>query len=276
MKKFIALTLAASLAAVSMTACSAQKSKLDTIKEAGVIKMATSPDFAPMEFENISANGTKEYVGSDIELGKYIAEKLGVQLQIEAMDFAAVQAAVATGSVDMAISGFSWTEERAENMELSTFYNLDEESNKGQGLMVLKEKADQFKSADDFSGLIVGAQNGSLQQQLASTQLPSDVEIKPIGALNEGILSLQTGKIDALAIDGANGELFCETYDGLAMCEFKFVFESEGNVIACQKGQEDLIAAINDIIKEVNEKGLYTEWNNEATELAKSLGLDVE
>lgn len=275
MKKVIALTMAASLAVASMTGCSAQKSKLDTIKETGVIKMATSPDFAPMEFENIAADGNKEYVGSDIELAKYIAEKLGVKLQIEAMDFAAVQAAVSTGSVDMAISGFSWTEERAENMALSDFYNLDDESNKGQGLMVLKEKADQFKSAEDFSGLVVGAQNGSLQYQLVTTQLP-DAEVKVIGALNEGILSLQTGKIDALAIDGSNGELFCETYDDLAMCEFKFNFESEGNVVMCQKGQDELVAAINEVLKEVNEKGLYSKWNNEATELAKSLGIEME
>ena len=60
------------------------------------------------------------------------------------------------------------------------------------------------------------------------------------------------------------------------MSEFKFVFESEGNVVACTKGEEELMEAINEIIKEVNEKGLYADWNNEATELAKSLGLVEE
>ena len=276
MKKTLAMIMAATMALTALTGCSGETSKLDNIKKAGVITMATSPDFAPMEFENIAADGTKEYVGSDIELGKYIAEKLGVELKIEAMDFAAVQAAVATGSVDMAISGFAWTPERAENMELSIGYNIDDEDSKGQGILILKEKADQLKTAEAFAGLKIGAQNGSLQYQLVSTQLPEDITIEPIGSLNDGILALQTGKIDALAVDGSNGDLYCERYDELCMSEFKFVFESEGNVVACTKGEEELMEAINEIIKEVNEKGLYADWNNEATELAKSLGLVEE
>ena len=60
-------------------------SRLDAILDAGVITMATSPDFAPYEFEDISS-GTTEYAGADVELGKYIAEQLGVELQIEAME----------------------------------------------------------------------------------------------------------------------------------------------------------------------------------------------
>ena len=73
--------------------------RLAKIKEAGKITMATSPDFAPFEFKDISS-GQVEYVGSDIELAKYIADKIGVELEIQPMDFAAVQAAVTSGSVD--------------------------------------------------------------------------------------------------------------------------------------------------------------------------------
>jgi len=127
MKKTLAIILAASLALTAMSGCSDNKSRLEKIKEAGVITMATSPDFAPMEFQYVDANGNDVYAGSDIELGKYIAEKLGVELKIEAMDFTAVQAAVTTGTVDMAISGFAKTEERAESMELSDYYNIEDD-----------------------------------------------------------------------------------------------------------------------------------------------------
>ena len=68
--------------------------------------LATSPDFAPLEFEDLSS-GEAQYVGSDIELAKYIAEKLGVELEISAMDFSAVQAAIPSGQADIAISGFA-------------------------------------------------------------------------------------------------------------------------------------------------------------------------
>lgn len=274
MKKTLTMILAAALVLSSMSACSS-KSRLDSIKEAGVIKMATSPDFAPMEFENIGADGSKEYVGSDIELGKYIAEKLGVELQIEAMDFSAVQAAVASGSVDMGISGFAWREDRAESMELSIGYNSTEDS-EGQGILILKEKADELNTAEAFAGLKVGAQNGSLQYSLVSEQLPSDVTIEKIGSLNDGILMLQTGKIDALAVSGENGQLYAANYDEIVMSDFYFDYTSEGNVVACKKGETELMDAINEIIKEVNEQGLYAQWSAEATELAKSLGISVE
>ncbi len=276
MKKTLALVLAAAMALTAMTGCSSS-SKLDAIKKAGVIKMATSPDFAPMEFENIGPDGNKEYVGSDIELGKYIAEKLGVELQIEAMDFSAVQAAVTTGTVDMAISGFAKTPEREESMELSIGYNSeDDDDTIAQGLLIPKEKYDSITTAQDFAGLKIGAQNGSLQYNLVTEQLPKDVVIEPIGSLNDGVMMLTTGKIDALAVSGSNGELYAGNYDSIALSQFAFDYTSEGNVVACQKGQTELMEAINEIIKEVNEKGLYKQWSDEATALAESLGIDVD
>ncbi len=277
MKKTMTLILAAAMALTAMTGCSST-SKLDAIKKAGVIKMATSPDFAPMEFENIGPDGNKEYVGSDIELGKYIAEKLGVTLQIEAMDFSAVQAAVTTGTVDMAISGFARTAEREESMELSIGYNSDSDDDGtiSQGLLIPKEKYDAITKAEDFAGMKIGAQNGSLQYNLVSEQLPKDVQIEPIGSLNDGVLMLTTGKIDALAVSGDNGELYAGNYDTIVLSQFAFDYTSEGNVVACQKGQTELMEAINEILTEVNEQGLYKQWSDDAKALAESLGIDVD
>ena len=272
MKKLFCAALAAAMLMATMSGCGSSQNRLEKIKESGKLVLATSPDFAPLEFEDLSS-GEAQYVGSDIELAKYIAEKLGVDLEISAMDFSAVQAAIPSGQADIAISGFARTEERAQNMELSTPFNITEDG--GQTVLVAKGQGANYTAAEDFSGLQIGAQNGSLQYNLVSSQLPEDVEIVPVGSLNDGVLMLETGKIDALASDLSNAELLLESHDGIETTDFMFEYSSEGNVAAVKKGETELIEAVNEIIEEVNELGLYDQWKDEATELAKSLGLEV-
>ena len=272
MKKLFCAALAAAMLMATMSGCGSSQNRLEKILESGKLVLATSPDFAPLEFEDLSS-GEAQYVGSDIELAKYIAEKLGVELEISAMDFSAVQAAIPSGQADIAISGFARTEERAQNMELSTPFNITEDG--GQTVLVLKGEGANYTAADDFSGLQIGAQNGSLQYNLVSSQLPEDVAIVPVGSLNDGVLMLETGKIDALASDLSNAELLLESHDGIETTDFMFEYSSEGNVAAVKKGETELIEAVNEIIEEVNELGLYDQWKEEATELAKSLGLEV-
>lgn len=272
MKKLFCAALAAAMLMATMSGCGSSQNRLEKILESGKLVLATSPDFAPLEFEDLSS-GEAQYVGSDIELAKYIAEKLGVELEISAMDFSAVQAAIPSGQADIAISGFARTEERAQNMELSTPFNITEDG--GQTVLVAKGQGANYTAAEDFSGLQIGAQNGSLQYNLVSEQLPDDVEIVPVGSLNDGVLMLETGKIDALASDLSNAELLLESHDGIETTDFMFEYSSEGNVAAVKKGETELIEAVNEIIDEVNELGLYDQWKEEATELAKSLGLEV-
>ena len=272
MKKLFCAALAAAMLMATMSGCGSSQNRLEKIKESGKLVLATSPDFAPLEFEDLSS-GEAQYVGSDIELAKYIAEKLGVELEISAMDFSAVQAAIPSGQADIAISGFARTEERAQNLELSTPFNITEDG--GQTVLVAKGQGANYTAAEDFSGLQIGAQNGSLQYNLVSEQLPDDVEIVPVGSLNDGVLMLETGKIDALASDLSNAELLLESHDGIETTDFMFEYSSEGNVAAVKKGETELIEAVNEIIEEVNELGLYDQWKEEATELAKSLGIEV-
>lgn len=272
MKKLFCAALAAAMLMATMSGCGSSQNRLEKILESGKLVLATSPDFAPLEFEDLSS-GEAQYVGSDIELAKYIAEKLGVELEISAMDFSAVQAAIPSGQADIAISGFARTEERAQNMELSTPFNITEDG--GQTVLVAKGQGANYTAAEDFSGLQIGAQNGSLQYNLVSEQLPDDVEIVPVGSLNDGVLMLETGKIDALASDLSNAELLLESHTEIETTDFMFEYSSEGNVAAVKKGETELIEAVNEIIEEVNELGLYDQWKDEATELAKSLGLEV-
>ena len=85
-----------------------------------------------------------------------------------------------------------------------------------------------------------------------------------------------TGKVDGLAVDSNNGDSLVYNYPEVGIAEFKFQYDGEGNVIGIKKGEKELLEAINKVIAEVNEKGLYEQWKDEAVELAHSLGIDME
>ena len=276
MKKFVSIILAMALC-LTMCASALAETRLEKIQNAGVIHMATSPDFAPLEFIDDSKTGQDMYVGADVELAKYIAKGLGVDLIIDPMDFAAVQASIAMKSTDMAIAGFAYTEERAEMCEMSIYFNIttDDEEDKGQTLLVPAGMEHEYATAESFAGKKIAVQNGSLQQQLAMQQLPKDVELVPVADLGTSIVMLSEGKVDAIGVDGSNGELFAANYPEVAVCDFKYVYEGEGNVLMVPQGETELIEAINAILQEVNDLGLYQQWKDEATALAKSLNIEV-
>lgn len=246
--------------------------KFDKILKAGVITCATSPDFAPNEFIDIRSGETK-YVGCDMDLAQYIADSLGVKLEIVPMKFDAIKAAVTTGQVDMAIAGLAYTEDRAKNMQLSDLFG-NTDADEGQGIVILKENADKLKTADDFAGKTVLAQNGSVQYDLTTTQLPK-AKCTPIADVNNGAMEIMTGQADGLTLDLAVAKVMINTHKELAISDFQFEYESKGNVIGCTKGETKLVNAINQIVKEVNDKGLYKQWKDKAVELAKSLGVEV-
>ena len=247
--------------------------RLDKILAAGVITCATSPDFAPNEFIDISSGETK-YVGCDMDLAQYIADSLGVKLEIVPMKFDAIKAAVTTGQVDMAIAGLAYTEERAKNMQLSDLFG-NTDADEGQGIIVLKENVDKLKTADDFNGKTILAQNGSVQLDLTIAQLPQ-ATCTPIADVNNGAMEVMTGQADGITIDLAVAKVMINTHKNLAISDFKFEYESKGNVIGCTKGETKLVNAINLVVKDVNDKGLYKQWKDKAVELAKSLGVEVD
>ena len=270
MKKLVCLLLAA-LTVFALCACgSSEKSALDEIKESGVLTVALSPDFSPMEFVDSSKTGQEQYVGFDVMLAQFIADELGVKLEIQAMSFDACQTAVSTASVPMSISGFSWTEERAENFELSDYYYAGENETE-QVLLIRKDDADKYKSAEDFDGVDVGAQNASLQMMMVTEQLPN---AKPytIGDIGVGVLELQSGNIEALAVAAGNAEMIVDSNPDLMVCEWEFDVktEYEANVVLITKGETELLEAVNAALQKAYDAGYYGDWYEEAVELAKS------
>ncbi len=254
----------------STPAASEPQNALEKIKAEGVLTVALSPDFSPMEFVDASKSGQDQYVGFDVSLAKYIAEYIGVDLTIEAMNFDACQTAVYTASVPMAISGFSWTEERAENYNISDYYYAGDNETE-QVLLIRSADADKYKAAEDFAGLDVGAQNASLQMQLVTEQL-TDANPITIGDIGTGVLELQNGNIEALAVAKGNASMIISSNPDLTICswEFDVKAEYEANVVLVTKGEDELLAVVNEALAKAYADGLYGEWYNAAVELAKS------
>lgn len=243
---------------------------LDQIKADGVLYVTLSPDFAPMEFVDSSKDGQEQYVGFDVTLAKYIADYIGVDLVIEPMSFDACQTAVYTGSVPMSISGYSWTEERGENYEISDYYYAGDNETE-QVILIKKTDADKYTSAEDFSGVDVGAQNASLQMNLLTSQLP-DANPITIGDLGVGVLELQNGSIEALAVAKGNAEMILDSNPDLMICswEFEVAAEYEANVILITKGETALLNVVNETLAKAYADGLYGTWYEDAVALAKS------
>ena len=272
MKKLVKLfvIIMAFVCTLGLTAC--KKNVLDDVKEKGKIVITTSPDYAPWEFIDPSKTGQDQYVGADIELMKYIAEKLGVELEIKATDFDTTLALLQTGAADLAISGFTYKAERAENYEMSIPYDGEG----SQGVLVLTENVTTYKdlAALNKEGIKVAGQNGSLQADYVGEYLPN-ATLKKITKIADGILYLNSGEVQAMAISSTAAESIIAQNPGkYTYLEDTFpVPEEETQLfVLAQKGQEDLIEAVNAILEEVVEQGLYKEWMEEATELAEKTG----
>ena len=281
MKKIIAIALAAMLVLSLFAGCaSAGKKytpptyeisgkfkdvKVNTITE-GKLTIAVSPDFAPMEFVDPAKTGNDMYIGFDLTLANYIADELGLELVIMPMSFDACQTAVYAGTVDMSVSGFSWTEERAENYNISDYYHAGD-NEEDQVLITLASNGDKFATAEGLVGAKVGAQNASLQQSLVEEQLP-DNELVPIGDLGTAVLQLKNGDFDVLAVAAGNGESIIANNPEIAMSGFAFEVDEKytDNVILLQKGADDLTNVVNQILAESKQlwDGWYTIWETVA------------
>ncbi len=256
-KKWAALALTVCLSLLTLAGCG-QKASDDTLT------VATSPDFAPMEFVDTSKEGQDQYIGFDISLAKYIAEKMGKTLVIQPMSFDACQTAVGMGSVDLAISGFSWREDRAEMYNLSDYYYAGDNETE-QVVITLKENEGKFTSAADLAGVKVAAQTASLQESLCQEQLP-DSELVVIGDLSTALMQLKNGDFTCLAVAKGQAEVFIANDPEVAMSGFSFEVDPKyvGNVVLMKKGADDLTAQVNAILAEAYENGLYAQWYEEA------------
>ena len=175
-----------------------------------------------------------------------------------------------TGMDPAKAGGYSWTEERAQNYELSDYYYAGENETR-QALLIKKENADKYASPEDLAGQDVGAQNASLQMQLVTEQLAGANPVA-IGDITVGVMELKSGNIEALAVAYGNAEMIVDANPDLAICTWEFDVKAEyaANVIMMQKGETELLDAVNAILAQAKDSNLYDGWYKDAVELGKS------
>ena len=262
MKKVFALLLCLSLV-LSLAGCGSpnEAEEVKTVKE-GKLIVAFSPDFAPMEFVDLTKEGQDMYVGFDVTLAKFIAENLRLQLVLVPMSFDACQKAVADGTVDMPISGFNWSQEREDNYNLSDYYYATV-SHDAQVLITLSGNADAFATAEGLTGARIGVQKSSTQEDLAAEQLPDSQHI-PFENLDDAVAQLLSGELDCLAVADGNADAIIAAHPEIAKSGFRFVVTEKqtGNLILLQKGNDELTELVNNILSKA--KMYYETWYADA------------
>ncbi|MBO5518172.1 MAG: transporter substrate-binding domain-containing protein [Firmicutes bacterium] len=288
MKKLFAVLLALAMI-FSMAACSSgggeeaaggeetaePANRLEAIKARGYIEMATEPYWAPMEFIDSSKTGDDQYQGVDIELGKYIAEKLGVELRIVPLEFSAVLASITEGKYDMAISALAYSPGRAENMNMSVGYRFGEEA-ASYGFILREGEEGKIVNAEDCKDLVLVTQSGSVQEGFVNDQIPAYKDLKLVSSMTDGYLMVSEGKADACATDINNGQLYAEANGGLAISSFRFVVDesTQGTRVGVPKGEDELTEFINGCIEELRAEGTIDKWYDEYSDYARSLGIE--
>ena len=262
MKKFLSLLLALMLV-LSLVACGGKtENKYNTI-EAGKLTVATSPDYAPYEFYAIGANGAAELAGFDIELVKYIAKHLNLELEIIPMDFDGVLLELANGSVDLGVAGISPDPARAESMDFSDIYYEG-----GQAFITVKDKAGMFSDLASLNNpnVSVGAQNGTIQMDLAQQYSPKS-DIVTLTKATDIIAELVSGKLDGGYVEYDVAVAYQANYPDLhIVCEVPY--EVEGNAIGVKKGNEALLKGVNEAIAACIKDGSFSKYVADALEQA--------
>ena len=244
----------------------AAASLLEKVKTSGKLVVGTEAQYAPYEFKDLNAN----FAGCDMWLAQQIADHLGVELEVVDMSFDGIIPAVKSGQVDLGIAAFTKTPERAEEIDFSDLYETS-----AQLLIVKAGNADTYSTKESLVGLKVGAQKGTIQSQLIQSALPESelFELEKYPAL---ALEVQNGNIAGLVVDQAVGEALVASSNGaLEVSNFTFTAEeaSFGKSVVIAKGNEDLVAVVNEVINKVSADGSYQKAYDEAVELAASLGL---
>lgn len=214
------------------------KAVLTTVTD-GKLTVATSPDFAPYEFYAV-VDGTPVLAGFDVALAGYIADYLGLELEMVPTDFDGVLNELAAGSVDLGLAGLSPDPSRMDAMEFSDIYYQG-----GQSFVTVQSKADLFPdlASANKAEYSIGAQNGSIQMDLANENTP-DADIVPLVKVTDIIAELLGDKLDGAFIETAVAVNYAQSYPELAIV-LDVPYDVEGSAVGVCKGNEALLAGVN-------------------------------
>ncbi len=211
-----------------------------TTVEEGKLIMSTNAAFPPYEMTTDDGG----FEGIDVEIAQAIAEKLGLELQIDDMDFTAALEAVQSGMSDMAMAGITVNEERLAVMDFSDTYAT------GVQVVIVKEGSDV--TLDNLGEQLIGVQNGTTGWQFCSDDFGDD----HVAAFDNGITAVQAlvnDQVDCVVIDQGPAEVFVSENPGLTILETEYAIEDYA--IGVNKGNTALLDAINGALAELQEDG---------------------
>ena len=241
-----ASSAAASSEAASSEASSSTASGEVTTVVSGKLTMSTNAAFPP--YEMTTDDGSFE--GIDVELAGAIADKLGLELQIDDMDFDASLLAVQQGKSDMVMAGVTVNEERLAVMDFSDSYAT------GIQVVIVPEDSD-ITSIDDLEGKLIGTQRGTTGYLYCSdTPENGGYGEDAVVAYDDGLTAVQAlmnGQVDCVVIDNAPAQSFVESNPGLKILDTEFAVEDYA--IGVNKGNTALLDAINTALAELTEDG---------------------
>ena len=220
-------------------------------------------------------SGDEQYQGMDIEIAKYIADKIGVELKITALDYTAVLSGVADGKYDFAISAIAYAPSRAEAMRLSDVYYSD---NTGYGFIVRSEDAEKYNSLESLQDAVVITQSGSVQEALYNQYVNGACkEFKLVANMTDGYLAVAEGKADVCICNVSSADLYAQANGGMVTTDFRFEVDPNMNgtcVAMPTEGTESLAELVNQCIAELNESGQTAEWYTQYQSAAAELGIE--
>ena len=261
MKKFLAMALAAVMV-LGVAGCgssSDEKTEENTENTEqtgettegtdGVIKMGVSADFPPFESY---ADDAVTFVGFDIDLMQEICNRLGMELQIQDMNFDAIVAAVQTGKLDVGVSGITITDERKESVAFSDPYFVASQS-------ILVQKDSPITSYEDLvnGDYTAGVQLGTTGDIMASEKISG--RVSQYEKYGDAIAALLAGKNDCMVLDTGVADAFAAANDLVVVGTFGEATDSENYGIAIAKENTELLEKVNGALAEMKEDGFIDE-----------------
>ena len=243
MKKFTAIILAVLMVCAVLTGCGSKEAAGLKTVESGKLIMATNAAFPPYEY--IEGN---EVVGIDAEIAGAIAEKLGLELQIDDMEFDSIIESVKGGKADMGLAGMTVTPERQEVINFTASYAT------GVQVVIVTEDS-AITSVDDLFAEgamhIIGVQRNTTGD-LYSTWDLEDAGLATVDRYSKGadaVQALITGKVDCVVIDNEPAKAFVEANAGLKILDTAYAVEDYA--AAMSKDNQELYEAVNKALEEL-------------------------
>ncbi|KLI01755.1 amino acid ABC transporter substrate-binding protein [Sporolactobacillus inulinus CASD] len=229
-----------------------KKTGVKAIKSRGTLVVGLMAATPPYEF-HYSHDGKNEIKGSDIELIKRIAKKLGVNYQIKDMDFDGLLPALQSGKVDILVSAMSPTETREKAADFSKVYFKSTNV-----FVVRKSELSKYQKPSVLKNATVGVINSSVQQQVMQKYFPK-APLKLFGKNTDLALALAHNKMDAMLVDVPTAALAIKANPLLVQTNLKYNDDSAGAAIALPKNSDkELMKAVNSVIDQY--KPQYSQW----------------